>query len=96
MKRIIRWLETKLSRPKSPDTSDVPSDSESAKPDEIDLGIDLPKGLQEPAKNVLMPDIYGAEHDATVPHLKIPDQPSLEVGESAGFNPYDTAKMDKK
>ena len=93
MLRILRWLETRLSRPKSPDAS---GESESVKPDEIDLGIDLPKGLQEPTKSVLMPDIYGEEHDATVPHLKIPDQPTLEDGESAGFNPYETAKMQKE
>ncbi len=47
-------------------------------------------------EEVSMPDIYADEHDVTVPHLKIPDQPSLEDGESAGFNPYDTAKMRKK
>ncbi len=114
MKRIIRWLDSKLSPKKSPNPSDAPSDSEGAKPDEIDLGVDLPKelqdlvnnvptpdinlpkDLQEPEKNVLMPDIYSDEHDVTVPHLRILDQPTLEVGESAGFNPYDTAKMQKE
>ena len=69
---------------------------ESAKPDEIDLGMDLPKGLPTPTKSALMPDIYSDEHDVTVPHLKVPDQPSLEDGESAGFNPYDTVTMHKK
>ncbi len=48
------------------------------------------------AEDVLMPDIYGDEHDVTVPLLRILDQPTLEDGESAGFNPYDTAKMQKE
>ena len=36
------------------------------------------------------------EHGDTVPHLEFPDQPSLDVGESVGVNPYDTAKIHKK
>ncbi len=31
---MIRWLETKLSRQESPNPSDAPSNTESAKPDE--------------------------------------------------------------
>ena len=96
MKRIVRWLEAKLSRQKSPDTSDAPSDSESVKADEIDLGIDVSKGLQRPAKNVLMPDIYGENDDDTQPLLNILDPSSPDIDESTGFNPYDTAKMHKK
>jgi len=46
--------------------------------------------------DVLMPDIYGDEDDGTMPILKIPRQPFLEVDESAGFDPYDTVKMHKK
>jgi len=44
---------------------------------------------------VVMPDIYGDNYDVTVPQLMI-IAPTLEDGESAGFNPYDTAKMEKK
>ncbi len=47
-------------------------------------------------EEVLMPDIYGDEDDGTVPHIRIPEPPSLKVGESAGFDPYDTVKMHKK
>ncbi len=48
------------------------------------------------ADEVSMPDIYRDEHDVTVPHLRVIDQPTLEDGESAGINPYDTAKMQKE
>ncbi len=47
-------------------------------------------------EDVVMPDIYRDEHDVTVPHLRVIDQPTLEDGESAGINPYDTAKMQKE
>lgn len=94
MKRIFTWLETKLSRREA--VTDQPSDPESAKPDEIDLGLDLPKGLPKPTKNVLMPEIYSDEDDVTVPHLKVIDQPTLEDGESPGLDPYDTARIHKK
>jgi hypothetical protein len=96
MKRIVRGLEAKLPRQKSPDTSDAPSDSESVKADEIDLGIDVSKGLQRPAKNVLMPDIYGENDDDTQPLLNILDPSSLDTDESTGFNPYDMAVLQKK
>jgi hypothetical protein len=114
MKRIIRWLETRLSSQNSPNPSNASSDSDSAKLNRIDLGINLPKELQdmvndmptpkfelpkeiqEPSKNDVMPDIYSDEHDVTVPHLKVVDQPALEDGESAGFDPCDTAKVQKE
>jgi len=57
MKRIIGWLEAKLSRSKSPDLSDASSASESAKPDEIDLGIDLPKELRDLVNDAAIPDV---------------------------------------
>ena len=94
MKRIFMWLEGKISRREA--VTDQPSNPESAKPDEIDLGMDLPKGLPKPTKSVLMPDIYSDEHVATISNLKILDQPSLEDGESAGVNPYDTGVFQKK
>ncbi len=71
MKQIIRWLEAKLSRQESPNPSDVPSDSEGAKPDED-------------------------EYVDTVPNLKILDESPPDTDNSTGFNPYDTAKMNKK
>ena len=46
--------------------------------------------------DIVMPDIYGNEHVATVPNLKIIDPSSPDAEESAGFNPYDTAVLRKK
>ena len=89
MKRIFRWLETRLARSKSPNPSDAPGASESVKPDESDLD-------QESPKIVAMPDIYGDEHVPTVPNLKILDESSPDTDDSTGFNPYDTATMHKK
>ena len=51
---------------------------------------------QGPGKNILMPDIYGNAHVATVPELKIIDLSSADAEESTGFNPYDTAVLRKK
>ncbi len=44
----------------------------------------------------VMPDIYGDDHDATVPDLRIIDLSSSDTDESEGFNPYDTAVFRKK
>jgi hypothetical protein len=44
----------------------------------------------------LMPDIYSEGNSDTVPILEILDMPSLEEKESPGFNPYDTAALQKK
>ena len=44
-----------------------------------------------------MPDIYGDEFVATVQDIKIIDLSSPEnADESTGFNPYDTAVLQKK
>jgi hypothetical protein len=102
MKRIIKWLKTKLRRWGT--VADEPSNPEIIKPDINESTIDIflgnevanSMGDQKSGKDVPIPDIYADEHGDTVPHLEIPDQPSLDVGESAGVNPYDTAKMHKK
>jgi hypothetical protein len=46
--------------------------------------------------DIVMPDIYGDEHVATVPDLKIINLSSSDAEESTGFNPYDTAVLRKK
>ncbi len=102
MKRIIRWLETKLSRGEA--VADEPSNTEVVKPDidksTIDtfLGDEVANLMQdqEPEKNVLMPDIYSDEHVATVPNLEVLDPSSPDTDGSTGFNPYDTAVLQKK
>jgi len=78
MKRIIRALKAKLSRPKSPAVDDQSGDTVSV-------------------EDAAMPDIYASEFAATVQDIKIIDMSSSEdVDESTGFNPYDTAVLQKK
>jgi len=47
-------------------------------------------------ENVLMPDIYAKEDVDTVRGIKILDPSSPETDEASGFNPYDTAVLQKK
>jgi hypothetical protein len=65
---------------------------------EISFDPEVPGRIesQGEGKTVLMPDIYADPHSPTVPDLKILDQPSADVGESTGFNPYDTGVFQKK
>ena len=90
MKDIPKWLNDTLSRPKK----DANADND--KPIEIDLGIDLPKDLQEFLTKAPMPDIYFDELEATVPDIKIVDPDAPSGDKLTGFNPYDTVKMHKK
>ena len=90
MKRIIRWLETKLFRREA--AADELSNLKSAKPGEIDIGMGRPKDIQEPAENVPMPDVNDDEHTIASPDVEF----TLDTGEPTGFDPYDTAKMHKK
>ncbi len=47
-------------------------------------------------EDLVMPDIYAVEHVATVPDLKILVPSSPDTDETRGFNPYDTAVLQKK
>ena len=102
MKQISKWLAPKLSGWEA--VEDKPSNADVIKPDinestiDIFIGDEVANSTQKqvPPKDVLMPDIYSDEHVATIPNLKILDQPSLEDGESAGVNPYDTGVFQKK
>ncbi len=47
-------------------------------------------------ESVLMPDIYADEHDAAVSDLKVLGPASPDTDNSIGFNPYDTAVLQKK
>ena len=47
-------------------------------------------------KDVLMPDIYADTHVDVQPNLKALDQPTPDIEEPNGFNPYDTAVLQKK
>jgi hypothetical protein len=104
MKRIVRWLETKLSRSEASAVANEPGDSEIIKPDisestiDVILGDEVASSMPDEisAKDVLMPDIYSDEHVPTVPNLKILNESLPDNDESTGFNPYDTATMHKK
>lgn len=95
MKRIITAIKGKFSQPEVPVADDRSSDTVSVEPDNLvnnDCGVEMSLDAemhgriesQGPGKNVLMPDIYGNEHEATVPDLKIFDPSSTDaVGEAA-------------
>ena len=95
MKRIIRWLESKLSRREA--AAEELSNPESAEPDEIDLGMDRPKDLQEPAENVPTPDVNDDDHTETAPNIEFTaDTDEADTDESTGFDLNDTANMRRK
>ena len=48
------------------------------------------------SKDVLMPDIYADTHVDVEADLKALDQPTPDIEEPDGFNPYDTAVLQKK
>jgi len=107
MKPIIGTLKAKWSRPKTPVADDQSGNPVCVKPDDlannddkVEVAFDAEMhgriDSQGPGKNILMPDIYGNEHVATVPNLKILDPSSPDTDESTGFNPYDTAVLRKK
>jgi hypothetical protein len=47
-------------------------------------------------KEFSTPDIYADGDVVTEPDHKILGRPSIDVDESAGFNPYDTGVLQKK
>jgi hypothetical protein len=106
MKRLWKWLGMKSARPKAPDAVEQPRDPVSVKPDDFennDYKVEMlwdeevhgRADSQGPRTDILMPDIYADEDVDTVWDLKIPDQPSPDINESAGFNPYDTGTLQK-
>ena len=107
-KTISRWLKKLYLRPVEPtgagdqpigtvaDISDpVVKDSYEI---EASFGADAPDQITNPElrEDVLLPEIYAEEDVDTVPNLGIPDQPSADAAESAGFNPYDTGVLQRK
>ena len=102
MKRIFAALKGKTSQAEDPAADDQSSNvvcDELVNNDEVETSYDaeIPGRIesQGPGKNILMPDIYGDEYVATVPDLKIIDLSSSDIGESTGFDPYDTAVLRK-
>ena len=93
---MLAWLGTKLSRWGA--EADEPSDPESVGPtvDEStgDAANETHFELRE--TNAPMPDIYADEHDAAVSDVKVLGPASPDTDNSIGFNPYDTAVLQKK
>ena len=96
MKHLPKWLEKSLSRPKKDASDDQPSYPLDANPDDTDLGVDLPKDLQDFLVDVPVPDIYSDVAEATVPDIKMLDADESGGDRETGFNPYDTVRMHKK
>lgn len=105
VKEIFRWLKKKLSRPTDVIPEDPPSTPVTSEPDdlanddyviEISHGEDMSGLAGSQGENDLMPDIYADKHDATEPDLKALEQTSPDLDEPEGFNPYDTAVLQKK
>ena len=55
-----------------------------------------PVEVRAPQQEVVMPDIYGEQHEATEPLLKILNPTSPDIDESTGFDPYDTVVLHEK
>jgi hypothetical protein len=58
--------------------------------------VDDQSSETESMEEASMPDIYGDEFVATVQDLNVLDLSSSDADESTGFNPYDTAVLQKK
>ena len=55
-----------------------------------------PVEVRAPQQEVVMPDIYGEQIEATEPLLKILNPTSPDIDESTGFDPYDTVVLHEK
>ncbi len=109
MKRILKWLETRLSRHSPVDDADEPQSTVkdkvrtgqvAQKETSVEPGLDMGKSGRaenhEPGKGIPMPDIYASDDTITEEVLKTFDESSLDDSESPGFNPYDTGTLQKK
>lgn len=101
MENFFKLLKNKFSRPSDAIPDDPPSTPATAEPDDVandDYVIEVSCGVEISSRgeSVLMPDIYADNHDGTEPDLRVLDQPSPEFDEPDGFNPYDTAILQKK
>ena len=109
MKRVLKWLETRLSRhspvndadePQSPVEDKVRTGEVAQKENSVELNLDAEAygraESHEPGKSIPMPDIYASDDTLTEEILKTFDESSLDDSESPGFNPYDTGTIRKK
>ena len=84
MKHIPKWFDDAMSRPKK-DAADA--NPGNARLEETDLGVDLPKDLQEFLTEAPMPDINSDESEANVPDIKIVDPDAPSGDKLTGFDP---------
>ncbi len=100
MKRLIRWLETKIAAPANSGTLNGMSNTVSVEPGDVSTtsGGEVPGRpcTAGSEKDISMPDIYADSDVVTEPDLKILQQPSADGDKSVGFNPYDTGVLQKK
>ena len=96
MKRMINWLQTKLSRWGA--EADEPGDDESVvqDTDESTGGADDSTRNEQAKTDGTMPDIYAETDVAPPPDRKFLDPSSPDADKTTGFIPYDTAKLHKK
>ncbi len=59
-------------------------------------GADDQSSNPVPVEDVVMPDIYGENDDDTQPLLNVLDPSSTDTNDLTGFDPYDTAVLQKK
>lgn len=109
MKRVLKWLETRLSRqspvndadePQLPVEDRVRTEEIVQKETNVEPGLHMGESRRaeshEPGKGIPMPDIYASDDTITEEILKTYDESSLDDSESPEFNPYDTGTLQKK
>ena len=100
MKRFLRWLKVEFFGPTNSNASDRMSDTVSAEPRDVlsvsDADVPRRSNTDRSGNDVVMPDIYADAHVDLEPNLKALDQPTPDIEEPDGFNPYDTAVLRKK
>ncbi|MCK5326400.1 MAG: hypothetical protein KAJ57_10330 [Woeseiaceae bacterium] len=107
MKRILNWLETKFSRHSATIGTDEwhPSvevrvkrteNAEEENTVEISCGGEYRDRVEShrQVKDVPMPDIYACDDTVAQRQLNILNEPTLDDGESAGFDPYNSGRFD--
>jgi hypothetical protein len=105
MKRILKRLRRKFSQPSSYIAMDQPRRAVSVNHDNLEqddyavetsYGAAAPNRIDSQGMDIPMPDIYGDAHVDIEADLKALDQPTPDIEEPDGFNPYDTAVLHKK
>ena len=107
MKRLTRRLKANFFRALSRSLVDPPSTGANATPEKVandDYIIESSFDEEDfdqietdgAGTNVLMPDIYGDQFEATAPNLEPFEPESPAADGSSEFNPYDTAVLHKK